>query len=131
MIVAVVVLAVAFLALWFVNDRQTQTIKQLKSSVDWFGQNYLTRQGSHSEFGDYHLVSLDAGRNWFSATLVGRGTEDRQVIIDGPADPELLRRLRGEDALTAHINQHGPIDPSDPAQVRLLREAGFEVRPKR
>ena len=101
-----------------------------RSHLDWMRKTYLRRQGFEHSAGNYELMSLDGGLEWYAIER----TRDKHVIAKGTAEkvfPGLLGRLAGMESLVEHVRTHGPLDLTGaltPQAISVLNKAGFEVK---
>jgi len=101
--------------------------KNMSRNLAWYRANHLTKSGATTGFGSYYLVSLDGGQNWYETKR-----EDNQVIIIGPANPDLLAQINGFDSLIKYVEQYGSIGsrPITDEDISVLQGAGFTVTKK-
>lgn len=99
--------------------RDTATIDRLTRQVQSYESLYKVRQGYRMGVGKYHLLRLDDG-GWYARTPDGYRPSE-QVF------PGLVEELEGWDRLSAFVERNGPLDPTNPAHVKLLNGAGITV----
>ncbi len=80
------------------------------------GWNYVSK--------DYSLVSFDGGRTWYNCVR-----NDYGFTINGEADKELLKNINAFDVLQKRL-ENGKIDLSNKNDVKILNDAGIEVKEK-
>jgi hypothetical protein len=119
----VAILLGAVVVLGIICVKQFQDNQLLTKSVKYYSGTYRTLQGSSLGHGSHHMMSFDGGLNWYDVQRQDGGG----LRIIGPADPDLVRQKLGMRVLFDRVMAHGSIDPSDPAQVGLLTDAGFTV----
>ena len=96
--------------------------------VEYYKNTYKYQIGSSQEFGSYHLVSLDAGKNWYSYER-----SDEEMKILGPAEeihPGLLAHIQSWDKILDYVEDNGPISltgENAAQELELIKKVGFEV----
>jgi hypothetical protein len=102
-----------------------QYYRPIERDLAWYKDQHRVQQGWSSGFGNFYLVSLDGGLNWYSAERDGE-----EVRIIGQADQKLLDHMDGLHALTDYVRNNGPIGsrPITDVDTRVLERAGFEVK---
>lgn len=125
--VIIVLLLLACLALAIVITRQHRRNHRDRRDLKWYRKTYLTESGWNRDDGSYLLQSFDGGQNWFTLERQADGG----LIVLGPADPALLARIRAtRELIMYYVEKNGPIDPSSPDDVEILKNAGFTVTKK-
>jgi len=65
----------------------------LVATVDMYRHQFRQRAGEDETAGQYHHITLDGGLTWWRCTLSTLPDNSVAVLVDGRADPELVRRL--------------------------------------
>jgi hypothetical protein len=104
-----------------------EELKYTKTTLGWYENNYLTKNGCLASSGSYYFMSFDGGKNWWDATRT-----DHQVIINGRADPKILDEINAWDALTDHVMKNGPIHVGNMSkeEEQMLGKTGITVERK-
>ncbi len=126
---------ISFVSLWS-NIQLHDKLDSQKRELDWYGTNYLDKQGgtslwpgsiSTNKWMDYHLRSFDAGKTWYAIHT----TEKNEVIVDGPVEtvyPGLMKTLQDWDNILSYAEKHGPINPNNQEDLKVLESNGFTVQ---
>ena len=115
----ILVVTVLVLCLWIASLQRR--LKRANKELKYYHEEYLWESGCTEGFGNYQLCSLDGGKHWFDCER-----KDGKVIIHGPANPDLLKRIAAWAALSRRADS-GRLDPSQPDDADLLRAVGFTV----
>ena len=65
----------------------------LVATVNMYRHQFRQRAGEDEVAGRYHHITLDGGLTWWRCTLSTLPDDSVAVLVDGRADPELVRRL--------------------------------------
>jgi hypothetical protein len=123
-----VVLSILFWAVFIPADNFYEKYQRDQRDIKYFESTYQRQQGWSQAFGKYDLRTFDGGKNWYAVTDTDKG-----VTILGTAEeihPGLLAHNAGMDALLKSVKQNGPVDISNPDQLKLLTNAGFSISKK-
>jgi len=133
-IVFSILLTMGIISLMALKDSH-QLLTQKQRELDWFNATYLDKQGgtslwpgtiSTNKWVNYHLRSLDGGKNWYATHT----TSNNEVIVDGPAEtvyPGLMKTLQDWDNIVSYATKHGPINPNNTEDLKVLENNGFTV----
>lgn len=124
--IVLVVVLLLVLAIMFVENFVQQYRADMRH-LAWYESHYLLETGC-TKTDSFSLYSLDGGKTWYDATRTIGGT----VIINGPAE-KIRPGLRAELAATRALHERatrGPLDLSDPKDLKLLEGAGFTTSRK-
>lgn len=109
---------------------------RLQRDLTYFESTYTRKSGytafwSGSTNGvNYDLRSFDGGKNWYAVEMDnGKDT----LTIKGPAEtiyPGLMKNLQDWDNIVAYAEKNGPINPSNPNDLKVLTNNGFSVTRK-
>jgi hypothetical protein len=129
---ATIVLFIIFIASLITLAKSEKQTERLQRDLSWYQTNHLSKQGATTlwpgakgQMIDYHLYSLDAGRNWYAIERKGE-----EIIIKGETEkiyPGLLKHLDNWDKLWKHVEANGPLNPSKSEDVKFLESIGFTV----
>jgi hypothetical protein len=107
----------------------TDNVK-MKSELDYYNTNYLSKIGGTSTWNGqmlvYNLRSFDAGKHWFAVTNSGDG-----FVVVGEAEklyPGLIDNLKAWDEIVKYTASNGPITLNNSQQVQLMERAGFVIK---
>jgi|SRR5579862_391396 len=130
--VLIFLLLITFLEIWSSHDE----IHRLKRDLSYYQTNYLRQQGGTALWSGstngvtmFDLRSFDGGKLWYSTHTGTNG----ELVIDGQAEkvqPGLVKTLQDWDNIEKYAETNGPIDLSNPEQVKVLSENGFTVTRK-
>jgi len=70
----------------------------LEATVDSYKERFRQRVGEDEIAGQYHHITLDGGLTWWRCSLSVLPDDSVAVLVDGAADPELVKRLDGLDS---------------------------------
>jgi len=107
-------------------DRAEQTIERLTEYTDRKSGGTSLLTGSNI---NYDLRTFDGGLTWYA---VERNNDWGFKIIGDSEEvyPGLLDHIEAMDRLTQHVQTNGAIDLSNLDNIKLLEDAGFEVKRK-
>lgn len=103
--------------------RRTRLFRRTQEELDYYRKTFLSRQGFLLGYGNYSLMSLDGGYNWYAVER-----NDKQVKVLGEAEevfPGLMAQMMGLKRLFDLIEEKGPLNIGDPDDRRVLEAAGF------
>jgi len=132
-------LFVAIVCYLFLYKPLEETNKRIKSTLDFYQETYLQKQGSTTMFGDngfhnppfqYDLRSWDGGKNWYA---VNYDFATRELKVLGEVEtiyPGFMKHLDHWDKLTKHVSKNGPLNPTNPVDREVMECAGFTVKNK-
>lgn len=109
--------AVLMTILW---NKSRKEQKSLSGSLWYYTTYFIRKHGATIGFGAYDIFTLDSGINWYNVEQSGSGFK-----IIGPADPELIARLRALDKLFNSVGKNGPGDLDG---LVLLKNIGLDVK---
>lgn len=101
----------------------------LHDALKRYETTYETMSGAKDGYGNYYLLSIDGGNNWYAVDYF---TNPDVPVILGPAEeifPGLLQHLKSWDAFVEYVLENGPIDLANPSseELQLFSNTGFEV----
>ena len=108
---------------------QKRSFSRDARSLAYYQSTILRKQGWMIGFGQYELLSLDGGEQWYAVENGASGA----VIIRGTADevfPGLLSQLYGLNTLVDYVKKNGPITlwgERAMTDLVILESAGFTV----
>jgi hypothetical protein len=77
-----------------------------QSKLKWYQKTYLYRRALVLGKGEYLVQSFDGGKNWFEINR----TADGNVIVTGPADPNLIKQLNAMHVPAQPVTEDEPIN---------------------
>lgn len=111
-------------------DRNKIELRHQGGTALYYPPNWdKEKDGSHF---NYMIHSWDGGKTWYATEYDEECVDDMWgITILGDASemyPGLLEHIEGMDALTDYVQKNGPINGTDPAGLKALEGAGFEVK---
>lgn len=103
-----------FHGLWSQYQRDQRDLAYLK-------ETYQTRSASSAALGNYDIVTMDGGKHWWDATVTFENGE-RNVFINGPANPAIVTHEKARQAYNKYVLDHGIPTTFDAEYVRLLSD---------
>lgn len=120
---------ILLLALHKANERADSIERRYEDSTQHWG----SKSGGTSLLTgtniNYNLRTFNSGKTWYAVEL----DSDWGMTIIGESEevyPGLLDHIEAIDRLTQHVQENGAIDLSNLDNIKLLEDAGFEVRIK-
>ncbi len=105
-------------------DSSERHVEQLTQHLDSKSGGTAMLTG---EMFNYNLKTFDSGLTWYAIEY----DNDWGVTILGEVEeiyPGLLQHLEAMDELTKYVEENGPIRGMQSGEIKLLEDAGFEVK---
>jgi len=128
----------SLLAYILVRPQQKELVS-LKKDKEIRDSLHLVLQGGTTMYGpkgfenpilNYHLESWDAGKNWY---VIDYNFDKDEFKVRGEAEtiyPGLIEHLQAWNKLTDYVSKHGPLNPLDSNDIKVMNDAGLTVKEK-
>ena len=110
--------------------------KSEQRSLDYFDENYLSKQGFTKMYGDgkginYNLKSFDGGKNWY---VVQYNFDSEELKVLGSVNdvyPGLMDNLDNWDKLLKYVKSNGPLGNNgtfSEEDKKIMKKVGLETK---